>query len=949
LKKLAVLVALIFCSFSICKAQAWLWSKEAQNVNGYSFGEPGYDHSIVSDGMGNAYMTGFYYDTISFGSIRLITNGDNVFLVKYNNAGSVIWARQASPASYFGYPAGSSVTIGQLSGSIYITGTFNDTVSFSSFKLITNTTLDYDEFLVKYDTGGNVIWAKQANVLSKMSAIQAKSVVNDSKEKIYVAGNFHDSASLGTYKLRSTSSGFDVFIAKYDSTGNVLWAKQGTVNGSSTVGEESETVDRKGNVYVAGYFNGTLTLGSFNLNSISYGGNAFLVKYDSNGNVIWAKQSGLASSACFASINSVSVDASGNPYVTGNTVDTVTFGLFTLINTGTFLVKYDTNGNVIWAKGSEDPYNNYWEGYSVACDTQKQGGVYIVLSGNGVKNVFSLEMGGDTFNLNTINTTATALMHFDSSGNVLCGSIFTEGIEDDGDAVAVDKAGKYIYIDGDIDGIGIIGPDTLAEKSYDAPFISRWQDCGTVFRAYTTSSNVNCNGQCNGQATAVPYGNTAPYTYKWNNGNTSKTTTNLCPGNYWVIVSDSLGNRDSLTVIITQPVVLTTSTSEKNITCNGKANGTASVSPLGGTSPYTYTWINGKTTSSITALTAGNYKVTVKDANGCIASDSINITEPSPITFSTSSVPTKCFGGSDGQGSVIASGGIKPYIYLWNNSKTTQTATGLTAGTYILTVTDSNGCKSKDTVIVSQPSTINLGVSSMPTICPYDSGFAKVTATGGTGAFTYSWTPTGASNSSINGLSAGNYTVTVTDSNGCISTATTSVSITGIPVDTACCNSTITNGQSITLNVVPAEIGNTYNWSPSSGLSCVICPSPIASPTVSTKYYVVVTDSRGCSAIDSVFIEVSQNCEVFVPNAFSPNGDGNNDLFLVKGQCIKSIDMIIFDRWGNKIFETENVSDGWDGTYNNQPMNTGTYAYKLIATRYDGSIVEKNGNVSLVR
>ncbi|HWY97750.1 MAG TPA: gliding motility-associated C-terminal domain-containing protein, partial [Bacteroidia bacterium] len=167
---------------------------------------------------------------------------------------------------------------------------------------------------------------------------------------------------------------------------------------------------------------------------------------------------------------------------------------------------------------------------------------------------------------------------------------------------------------------------------------------------------------------------------------------------------------------------------------------------------------------------------------------------------------------------------------------------------------------------------------------------------------------------------------------------------------TACCNATINIGGDTVITVSGVMPGSTYSWTPTVGLSCNNCPNPIANPIVSTTYVVTITDSNGCTKIDTVRITVTENCgEVFVPDAFSPNGDGENDVLYVYGRCIKILDFMIFDRWGNKVFETTEITFGWDGKYNGQLMNTGVFVYTLKALMFDNSSVTKKGNVNLIR
>ena len=166
-----------------------------------------------------------------------------------------------------------------------------------------------------------------------------------------------------------------------------------------------------------------------------------------------------------------------------------------------------------------------------------------------------------------------------------------------------------------------------------------------------------------------------------------------------------------------------------------------------------------------------------------------------------------------------------------------------------------------------------------------------------------------------------------------------------VPVVNACCDTVLQPGNSVQFS---ASGGVSYTWEPSYGLSCNTCTNPIASPLVSTTYTLVVTSDSGCTSAQTITVDI--NCgQVFVPDAFSPNGDGQNDILYVRGDCIKTMQFEVFDRWGNRVFETESKSVGWDGRCRGEAMNTGSYVYYLKTVLYDGTAIEKRGDVALVR
>lgn len=227
-------------------------------------------------------------------------------------------------------------------------------------------------------------------------------------------------------------------------------------------------------------------------------------------------------------------------------------------------------------------------------------------------------------------------------------------------------------------------------------------------------SNVSCNGLSNGGASTTVSGGTAPYTYSWSNGSTQSALQNAAAGTYKVTVTDKNGCQDSATVIITEPLVLQlTLSTDSNVTCNGGNNGGASAVVNGGTTPYTYSWSNGGTNSSINGVGAGQYILTVTDSNQCTVTDTVIITEPATLTLNQVSISqhVSCKGGNDGMANVNVSGGTTPYTYSWNNgSQTVQGNNNLPSGTFTLTVTDANGCTvNQSNITVNEPDKLEGG------------------------------------------------------------------------------------------------------------------------------------------------------------------------------------------------------------------------------------------------
>ena len=191
-----------------------------------------------------------------------------------------------------------------------------------------------------------------------------------------------------------------------------------------------------------------------------------------------------------------------------------------------------------------------------------------------------------------------------------------------------------------------------------------------------------------------------------------------------------------------------------------------------------------------------------------------------------------------------------------------------------------------------------------------------------------------------------NYSVIVYN-NSCSDTAQISIIVNSLPVVDAGQNVTLNYGQSTTLSA--SGTNGTYIWSPDEYLSCTICPVTVSTPEETITYYVTVIDSNGCSASDSVSIFVNYENVVWVPNVFSPNGDGVNDILYVRGKSIESFEFVIYDRWGEKIFSTNNLDIGWDGTFRGKKMNKAVFVYYLKGIFKDGSSFSQKGDITLIR
>ncbi|MFH1320577.1 MAG: gliding motility-associated C-terminal domain-containing protein [Bacteroidota bacterium] len=294
----------------------------------------------------------------------------------------------------------------------------------------------------------------------------------------------------------------------------------------------------------------------------------------------------------------------------------------------------------------------------------------------------------------------------------------------------------------------------------------------SLLTATISPTNISCNGACDGQAEANPSLPMPTYLWDDDSSQTSKIATGLCPGFYTVLVT--MGTcYTTATVTITEPPLLTASiTSSANVSCNAYCDGDATVSPSGGTTPYTYLWSpGGGTSATATGLCAGTYDITVTDANDCDTTISIIISEPSVLTTIITGTNATCNGVCDGTASVSPSGGTSPYTYSWdNNAGNSQLAVGLCIGTtYTVTITDNKGCTATGSFTPAEqnPLTGNIDVTDVQ--CGNaNTGTATVSISNGTAPYTYLWRPSGQTTALATDLSEGTYTITITDNDGCI-------------------------------------------------------------------------------------------------------------------------------------------------------------------------------------
>ena len=602
MKKLFFLSALLTTTL-MAQGQTpnWIWTKGA----GSSGADVG--NSVVVDGSGNSYVTGSFNSSITFGTVTLTSSGNkDFFVVKYDASGNVLWAKNGGGSNA---EEGRGIAV-DANGNVYVTGYFQSSSITLGTATLTNSGLA-DFFIVKYDASGNVVWAKSAGSSANDAG---NSIAVDGSGNSYVTGYFGSSITFGATTLIN-AGGNDVFLVKYDAGGNVVWTK--SAGGSSSERGQGIALDAGGNIYITGYSSGYITFGTTTLTSAG-SDDVFVVKYDAAGNVVWAKGAG---GSALDDGNSIAVDGSGNVYVTGfYTNSSITFGTTTLTNAGgndVFLVKYDANGNVVWAKSAGGSNNEVGWGLAV----ESSGNSYIT----GHFESSSISFGTTT--LSNAGSSDIFVVMYDASGNVVwaksegnTGSDWTNGI-------AVDGSGTSYVTGAFLSSAITFNSTTLTNAGSSDFFIAKLgTPCSSAppQPGAITGAATPCSGTAQNYS-VTPVTGAASYSWTLPSGWTGSSTANsvnaivgTTGGNITVSAINSCGTSPVQTFSITSVSQSPTPT----ITQSGN---TVSVT----SSFSSYQWyfnsnpIAGATNQNYTATQSGNYYVLVTDGNNCSGQSNI--------------------------------------------------------------------------------------------------------------------------------------------------------------------------------------------------------------------------------------------------------------------------------------------------------------------------------------
>ena len=460
--------------------------------------------------------------------------------------------------------------------------------------------------------------------------------------------------------------------------------------------------------------------------------------------------------------------------------------------------------------------------------------------------------------------------------------------------------------------------------------------------------HVLCHGDNSGEIRLNITGGMGSYSVIWPDGTTASTNSNLYAGTYIPVVTDENYCEVSDTITVRQPSPLRQTHVIREVTGYGLSDGAIDITVEGGVRPYRYQWTSPEgfsdTLEDVYNIPSANYLSRVLDFNDCVLETEIFIYQPPPLEATFRIVDVNCKDGIDGEIDMTVTGGVPPYTYVWANSlivlnKHTAHIKELTTDWYTVTITDDNGITLSDSIFVDQP--IDILTSLIPTDANcYGSSDGRIdlTVSGGVPPYTFQWS-NGHTSQNLFDVEAGDYSVLIVDYNGCSLVAEETI---GHP-DEIIIQETLSHVTCkdhhdgiIDLNVYGGIPGYSYNWSHGE-------TSRDVSNLPGGNYKITVEDQHNCIMEKDFLISVPDIGCIWIPNAFTPNNDGINDVWEIRNYYLyPDVTVRVFSKRGNEVFSSVGYNNPWDGTHNGRDVPSGTYYY-VVNTReghppYTGSV-----------
>jgi hypothetical protein len=712
------------------------------------------------DAAGNVYIIGSFTGTLDMDPgpgtfwLSAATPGRvGVFLAKLDADGNLLWAKQFTGGSSMHF----SLAIDNQAN-LYLTGLYDGQVDFDPgpgvFTL--GTTPGWKPFLTKLNAEGQLVWAKsfEPSGADAISPALRWLIAIDSQSNLYIAGTCSGSMDFapgsGLFVHHASYGQGDVFLLKLNSSGQPLWLL--SIAGSLEAWPNSLRTDLYGNVYLTGYFQDTLDFapgsGLIEGALVSQGGSdAFLAKWDTDGQLAWSKQFG---GALWDAGVDLSIGAQGDIFLTGYFQDTAWFGPLMLVAAGpqdAFLLRLNPVGELKWGQqlggtgrdaglvlASDDHGSLYWAGvFSGQLHLPLPTGPAALLARG----------GSDIF-----------LSRFTQDGEYQWGLSAGSTKDDHPHGLALDAAGRlyafgyfqdtlifelepFPHILADLTGaqrficqfsshcisssehlvVEACGPYSLNGQAYASSgvyqqLLTNQQGCDSVLTLELLISPLiaeiellqlpSCQDAANGQALVSVSGGILPLSFSWSNGEQGELANQLVVGGHTVTITDARGCQANVGTVLDSSSVLSLSLVVlQGLDCHGDSTASVVMSVKGGILPYEFSWAHGPEQASLAALPAGNYVALVKDAAGCMATADISIAEPPVLGLALSTEPAACMEAADGLAIAQPQGGTPPYAYSWSDGQQSQLAAGLAPGIYAVTITDAKGCHRSGNIAVA--------------------------------------------------------------------------------------------------------------------------------------------------------------------------------------------------------------------------------------------------------
>lgn len=951
------------------------------------YGDSLYDvaNSIATDSLGNIFIAGTtesFHTMASEGSYQSVFSGGqyDAFLVKFNQHGLRHWS------TYYGgsgedHGLGVAVDAYQY---VYMVGRTTSADSIGSEDAYQDSLHGATAgFLAKFDRLGTLKWD---TYIGGENFDEAVAVAVNSTNQVYVAGNtlspaMFDSSGIAPDLLHQGAT--DGFISSFDENGALVWAT--FLGGENDDFLTGIALDSIGQVYVSGTTNSTSNLATPGSFQPAHAGltDAFAAKLSATGQVIWASYYGWMGNEHSAGI----ATANEQIYITGHTdfdnslptdsAHQITFGG---IEDG-FVAALDGDGAIAWYTyfGGEEMDR------ATGISTDYDGNIYIAGNTRSTTDILQNDSSGAAL----AGETDAFVARFNPDGGMEWSQYF--GTTGDDEAMSIAAYGyTAIFIAGKTVSTESISAANGEEDYAHQEIFGGGEADGFAarFTQFKSTPAVNiCGGECpwgssNGSGSPPPIGVCIGDSIElaisggslgigsnwvWYRDSCGVTDLYIGDGNsIWVSPAvptsyfvrsehvDDYGPCRSITVYVDFPP--SAEASVQDSICPGTST---TLNAEGG---LYYTWtgpddfesaVQNPIIDSLHAANEGIYTVVVETMFGCRDTAIVElILSPAPM-FSVNFTDVSCPGFNDGSIEVVSED-PSPLEYIWIGLSTDTTAIfDLPAGEYQLAVTNVYNCTRSETIEITEPLHPLDSAVTKPAYCDQANGEIFLFLSGNTGPYSIFWSPGSSTSTSLQNATPGTYYVEIVDANGCMYTDSVSIENIGF-FDAIIAQDSIylDIGETVGIEVfaVPEQPGLTYLWTPPAGLSCADCPNPVLNPNQTTLYSVTITSIFGCTATDSIYVHRQvPPSQAFIPTIFSPNYDGLNDALCVLGDRIISMNLEIYNRWGEKVFSSGSQEACWDGTYQGKPQETGNFVYIFDAILDDGEQINESGNLKLIK